>query len=531
MTDFEIVEFCFNRTGIDSSQLATTPEYLKVVGYISLVFCLLYFPFCLIIFFYFRNKSDNKYLLLRKRNPFVLIILNLTSMGISSLYAAVNMIGNENFSCLIFLGFISSLFSILLSTYFCRVLSFYFRVKFNQNLINSKYQEIERTVRAKSIAIDNVEGQDILKRCEEGEEIKPQSHRYKQQEDKIDYTFAIFDFNDSTSENETPSKRQRVHFMTSFSFKARLMKLFCWTREPQLPEEVQFSFFLSSAKFINTILTLLMILSVLLGFKIINSRYVEINLNNLKCTGCAPSADNEEIGNFYLATITITLLSIFFLIILRKIPDGLGVKEEIYIFAIFLVFFNLLFVVIPRFFLFSEFESERKFDFSFITIFEFIIVASHSTIYQVFKIYKRDKNQKLTLDTSIEHILSTPEGTKAYAMFLSSLLAIEHLIFYKTIEKWEAFYDAMTIKKRETVGNLILLTFFDDKSDMACNFSWTMKKDIRERIMAQDFSRDMFEVTKHEALELVQNELLPFTRSYYYSTLDNGAVALGNQLA
>ena len=114
------------------------------------------------------------------------------------------------------------------------------------------------------------------------------------------------------------------------------------------------------------------------------------------------------------------------------------------------------------------------------------------------------------------------EGAKAFALHLASELSLENLYYYISANTWKDEFDTMTdIEKLEKATNMVEM-YLTSNSALEVNLSGVTKERLRAKISSRTFSADMFEASKIEVYQLMEDDSFQrFKRSPHFQAYMN----------
>ena len=135
--------------------------------------------------------------------------------------------------------------------------------------------------------------------------------------------------------------------------------------------------------------------------------------------------------------------------------------------------------------------------------------------YQVY-LASRPKDLSWT-GPSLQSILSTPEGQKAFATHLSTEMSLENLYYYNVATDWTKNYEARSLIQRVDRADYIADTYLTPGAILELNISGTIRESLLHRISQRDLSQDMFDESAAAIFALMDSDSFHrFKRSNHF---------------
>lgn len=468
-------------TGLNFTTESSQQGYF-ITSIVILLVTAVYIPACLLYFYFNRNKDQ----LLRRRNFFLLLMFSLGCLLHNTNISVRGIVGGSKHSCHFYI--LSGIFSsmLILYTQVVRIWSLFWRVRFNKTLIDETFEALSTG------KIDLKLGKEVFI-----------SNKEAVRSD-MDIARAMTEIGESGRNRKTKIlPGQRALFL-----KPLLFKLLRWKSSRSLPEELQFQEFLASKRFASSFFLFVFLIGVIISLPIHFSRFKVSS----SCEGCTLD-DFLYFSIFYF--VSAAIFSIYGLLVLRKEPDALKIKNEIIVLLISFLVINFIFVL-PLDTFVPDIVEDGKFDFSLISCVQLLLVFTYLTFYKVWSLKRRSNNENAEFILSLDDILQSEEGLKSFSLYLASRLSLENLLFYiqaKTFQKHFSEFTSDEINRKATKIHKVCL---DQTSSFAVNLPYALRKQLDERLIAEEVDEHHFDEALKAVFDLMEDCFDDFLKTRYF---------------
>ena len=150
--------------------------------------------------------------------------------------------------------------------------------------------------------------------------------------------------------------------------------------------------------------------------------------------------------------------------------------------------------------------------------------------YQVYKAKRPEKGR--STGPSFSSVLSSVEGTKAFASYLVTEVSLENLYFYAAVSSWRREFDDFTDSEKTQRAAHIMKSYLLSYSVLEVNLSWSLRESLLAKLRNHEFSSSMFDEAAAEIHTLMENDSFPrFKRSQQFQAYMNDYVHVQRQNA